>query len=275
MAKLSRPENRFIEEFLEMTDGYVLDFSDRTMSEFFEDELGIDIYQEKYGFNGTSKAKHLRAFIEVEDGYKVAEALKKLWAQKLVDKPNYTPSEGVKDKYFSIVSQLESGHVPQSLDSLKKHTAIHSLDTVARDLDRAIVSVKSDPESAVTSACSTIESVCRSILIELNLPLPSKKDIKGLYNAVKGPLGLNPDKTTIDSHIADDVRKILGGLATTIEGIGALRTHAGDAHGREKGFSRIDPRIASLAVHSASSVALFLIETWNRKYPQKDLRVAV
>jgi hypothetical protein len=46
----------------------------------------------------------------------------------------------------------------------------------------------------------------------------------------------------------------------------ALRTHAGDAHGREKGFARIDPRIARLAIHAASTVALFLIETWERKF---------
>ena len=53
-------------------------------------------------------------------------------------------------------------------------------------------------------------------------------------------------------------------LAAT-EGIGALRTHGGDAHGRERGHRRIDPRIARLAIHAASTVALFLIETWERK----------
>ena len=43
-----------------------------------------------------------------------------------------------------------------------------------------------------------------------------------------------------------------------------MRTHGGDAHGREKGFRRIDPRIARLAINAASSLALFLIETWER-----------
>lgn len=72
--------------------------------------------------------------------------------------------------------------------------------------------------------------------------------------------------------IADDVRKILSGLGTVVEGIGALRTHGGDAHGRERGYTRLDRRIASLAIHAASTVALFLIETWQRKYPQRDLK---
>jgi hypothetical protein len=101
--------------------------------------------------------------------------------------------------------------------------------------------------------------------------LARKKDIKGLFNAIKRPLGLSPDRTDLDSLIADDVRKILGGLATVVEGIGALRTHGGDAHGRERGYTRIDHRIASLAIHSASTVALFLMETWQRKFPSREL----
>ncbi len=48
--------------------------------------------------------------------------------------------------------------------------------------------------------------------------------------------------------------KYLGGPATVVEGIGALRTHGGDAHGRERGYVRIDPRIASLSINSASVV---------------------
>ena len=94
---------------------------------------------------------------------------------------------------------------------------------------------------------STVESVCRSILIELGLGLPEKKDIKGLFAAVRKPLGLGIDRDDLDPLIADDVRKILNGLATVIEGIGSLRTHGGDAHGRERGYTRIDRRIASLA----------------------------
>lgn len=56
-----------------------------------------------------------------------------------------------------------------------------------------------------------------------------------------------------------------------IDGIGSLRTHVGDAHGREKGFVRIDARIARLAIHSASTVSLFIIETWQRRHPAKPL----
>ena len=146
-----------------------------------------------------------------------------------------------------------------------------SFDTVKLDLDRALSSIDTDPEDAITAACSTIESVCRSILIELEQPLPAKKDVQGLFNAVKQPLALNPDRGDLDPQVAADVRTILGGLATVIQGIGALRTHAGDAHGRERGTPRVDARIARLSIHGASTVALFLIETWQRKFPSRVL----
>ena len=132
-------------------------------------------------------------------------------------------------RHGKAVRLVEAGLTTPVLEKLTGVVDTISFDTVRRDLDRALSSARDDPEDAVTAACSTIESVCRSILTELGEPLPAKKDIKGLYNAVRKPLGLSPDRPDIDPIIASDVRTILGGLATIIEGIGALRTHGGDA----------------------------------------------
>jgi len=92
--------------------------------------------------------------------------------------------------------------------------------------------------------------------------LPAKRDIDGLVRAVQEPLGLSPARSDLPAEIAAEVRQVLGGLTTTAKGIGAVRTHAGDARGRERGSKRIDGRIARLAIHGASTLALFLIETW-------------
>jgi len=35
--------------------GYVLDFSDRTMAEWFEETVGLDIFQDRFQVDGTSK----------------------------------------------------------------------------------------------------------------------------------------------------------------------------------------------------------------------------
>jgi hypothetical protein len=57
-------------------------------------------------------------------------------------------------------------------------------------------------------------------------------------------------------------------IASCARVIGALRTHAGDAHGREKGFRRFDARIARFArfaINEASLIALFLIDKRERQ----------
>ena len=50
--------------------------------------------------------------------------------------------------------------------------------------------------------------------------------------------------------------KFSAALPLQSRAIGALRTHAGDAHGRERGFRRIDVRIARLATFSQYRRAL-------------------
>lgn len=156
--------------------------------------------------------------------------------------------------------------------ALSEALAPIDFDTVTRDLERALANADSDPEDSVTSACSVVESVCRSIIVELGIPMPAKRDIQNLFRTVRDHLGLDP-KREFRGDIGDDVRLILGGLSGCVQGIGSLRTHGGDAHGRERGHARhIDARIARLAIHSASAAALFLIETWRLKHPEVVLR---
>ncbi len=99
----------------------------------------------------------------------------------------------------------------------------------------------------------------------MNRPLPEKKDLVSLYKAVREPLALSAARDDLPVEISNDVRAILGGLTTIVQGVAALRTHAGDAHGRERGHPKIDGRIARLALHTASAAALFLLETWERQ----------
>jgi hypothetical protein len=64
--------------------------------------------------------------------------------------------------------------------------------------------------------------------------------------------------------------KILGGVASVVDGIGALRTHTGSAHGRGRHAYRVEPRHARLAIHAAHTLTTFLIETWARRQQNKQ-----
>lgn len=57
MANIKASEMRALDRVLGMEGGYVLNFSDRTIAEFFLDELNIDFNDQRFAANGTSKAK--------------------------------------------------------------------------------------------------------------------------------------------------------------------------------------------------------------------------
>ncbi len=54
-------------------------------------------------------------------------------------------------------------------------------------------------------------------------------------------------------------------LSRLVDGIGALRTHASSAHGAGKKQYKLEPRHARLAIHSAHTVTLFILESWARR----------
>src|SRR5580693_5467832 len=61
MSNLTNIEKRKFEQLLNMGGGYVLDFSNRTFSEFVTDSTGCDPYERPY-YHGNSKANRLRGF---------------------------------------------------------------------------------------------------------------------------------------------------------------------------------------------------------------------
>ncbi len=78
MSSLRAIDRTQIEDLFGMASGYVLDqhqFTNRTFQEFIYETTRIDIYAEKYAYNGDSKAKRLRAFWECEPDNVVGKVL--------------------------------------------------------------------------------------------------------------------------------------------------------------------------------------------------------
>ncbi len=50
MSDLTSIEKMKIEKYLGMSSGYVLDFSNRTFQEFILENIGVDIYDDKYEY---------------------------------------------------------------------------------------------------------------------------------------------------------------------------------------------------------------------------------
>jgi hypothetical protein len=79
MAQLSTTDMKLIDSIFGMYSGWVLDFSNDRFASFFNRDLNIDIYHDRYAIHGGSKGKVLRGFLEVASNADVSRALTALW----------------------------------------------------------------------------------------------------------------------------------------------------------------------------------------------------
>ena len=74
MSTLNDAEKRYLEKILNMSSGFVLDYTDATFHDFFR-RHNIDIHGRRYQTYGTSKAKKMRAFWNHEPDVVVGSVL--------------------------------------------------------------------------------------------------------------------------------------------------------------------------------------------------------
>ena len=78
MSSVKMLERECFENLFGMDSGYVIKFTNPTFREFFRENACVDIYSAKYSAKGDSKAKRLRAFIEIEADPLVGKVLSEL-----------------------------------------------------------------------------------------------------------------------------------------------------------------------------------------------------
>ncbi len=158
---------------------------------------------------------------------------------------------------------IVGGHARAPVSSLQKVLRTRDIPSLEREITRALAAVEKDPPAGLTAACALVESTCTVIIEDAGLPLPKKQTIKELWKVVADHLGFDPA-----SKEDQDIRKVLSGLVSVVDGVGALRTHAGSAHGRGRSLYKIEPRHARLAIHAAHTLCTFLLETQDRIDPK-------
>ena len=130
--------------------------------------------------------------------------------------------------------------------------------SIEAEFDRAISQLDRDPHAAITAASSIIEALCKTYIETFALEMPSKQTIVPLWRSVQTHLGLN-----IDPTLEEDQKRILQGLASIVDGIGAYRTHIGSAHGRGVLPPVIQVSEARLAVNASHTLVIFIMERWH------------
>lgn len=112
MANFKSTEMKFLDSIFNMGGGYVLDFSNRTMGEFFLEELNIDIDHEMFSKDGTSKARRLRCLLQNADSSTVCRVLDALWKYRQAMQEEARTEETIVNAEGRFLSLLNSVRSP-------------------------------------------------------------------------------------------------------------------------------------------------------------------
>lgn len=109
MSSLRSVDLSLIDEILRGGEkGYILDFSNRTFSDFFVRDLDVDIDAPEYQDEGGSKAKRLRCFLGKVDDGTAARALRALWEHREALRGGAPdPFPRAAGQYASLIARLE------------------------------------------------------------------------------------------------------------------------------------------------------------------------
>ena len=160
--------------------------------------------------------------------------------------------------FGAIIGQLETSAPADTTvsDALKTLSAEEVQTIWARALERRA----SDPEAAITSARTLLESTCKHVLEEEGVCYDDKADLPKLYGLTAQTLNVAPDQ-----HTERVFKQILGGCQAVVEGLGAMRNKLSDAHGKGRSAPKPATRHAELAVNLAGAMATFLVNTWSAR----------
>lgn len=160
----------------------------------------------------------------------------------------------IKETFAPLIQRLEQEPAPIA------HAIVINSEYVHLVWQKALERMNVDPEAAITSARTLLETVCKFILDESHHPYEDTVDLPILYKTTASLLNLSPDQ-----HTEPIFKQILGGCQSVINGLGSIRNKLGDAHGISQKRMRPSSRHATLAVNLSGAMCQFLLESFETK----------
>lgn len=152
-----------------------------------------------------------------------------------------------------------------ALKSARESSDILNASYIARQVTRMQAAIQSDPELAIGTAKEFVETICKTILDSLGEPFSKGADLLDLVKQVRAELELLPESIDDKARGAATVKRILSNLGTAAQGLAELRGLYGTGHGKTAGSGGLQPRHARLAVGAATTLGVFLFETYQQR----------
>lgn len=221
MSDLTAIEKRKLERALGMGSGYVLNFSNRTFSEFFMDSFGIDIYDSKYDYGSGSKANRMRGFWERESNYLVGQALDLLFSEWNEFKGYGAPDEPPEDCLCIVRRLKESAPVPD-IEAVTPNIGDQSFEALARSVREAID--RNEPEAGLDRLHTFVVKYFRVLCGKRGIDTPREKPLHSLVGEYVKAL---KNEGLIESDMAE---RILKSSISVMEAFNRVRNEQSFAH---------------------------------------------
>jgi len=131
---------------------------------------------------------------------------------------------------------------------------------VSRQITRMQSSLASEPDVAIGTAKEFVETICKTILRERNIPYDATEKMPRLVKQVAAALELIPPGISGEVKATETVKRLLSNLSSVSDGLAELRNLHGTGHGKEADAKGLQLRHARLAVGPATALAVFLLE---------------
>jgi hypothetical protein len=184
-TRLPSKQRAIFDRIFHSSGGYVLDFSDRTMAEWFEETCGLNIFQERFQADGLSKGKTLRSFVAVAEPRLVAQVLRALWRYRC-DLPSYRERDpGEEDRLFSWLDQFASELETSSAMPLEEAIRDFSGDITLAKLRASIASdlIAEKPDVALDRVHTYCVKRFRHLLAARDKHFDSNTPLDALFGA--------------------------------------------------------------------------------------------
>ncbi|MBI2373851.1 MAG: abortive infection family protein [Deltaproteobacteria bacterium] len=205
-----------------MSGGYVLDFTDRTFSEFVSDAVQRDIDDPAYRYASGSKANRLRGFWTQESDTVVARLLDELitYASELPNNTQGRTDEILECRRIADSLRLRGNHV--EIEALSTDQVGHEFDVLVAEVRHSLEQNQPDVglDRLHTLTIKYLRSLCAKRGIETSRDQPLHSILGEYVKKLKSDGKLESDMTV----------KILRGANPIFESFGQVRNHNSLAH---------------------------------------------
>ena len=224
MSNLTFIEKLKLESALGMGSGYVLGFSNRTFHEFVSDSTGLDIYSEKYGFEGGSKASRLRSFWSSEPNHVVGKLLTDIleaWREIAGSEGGSEPPE----ELISIAHRLLESNPIADMSAITEVAEDTDFEALARSVQQSIE--QNEPEAGLDRLHTFLVKYFRSLCRKHGISTEREKPLHSLVGEYVKTI---KQKGLIESEMTE---RILKSSISVMEAFNKVRNNQSYAHDNE------------------------------------------